>query len=252
MPSPRFCHWSLTSRANSASSPPGSLLSRPTPRISRSFGRGVAPLGDQRHLAVVVVEADARQPLVRRAAARASSGGSSAGARVRSRQRLVEPHHQRLVLRADRADHDRRAVRHRPAARRTASGTGGSPGAAAVLGVTSGPCSTTRASSAISPSRRREQRVDVDLLDPRLLDDELAEPHQQLLQRGEVHRLAAAHALAGRCRSSSAPSSAGRACALSGGRPRARSLNTSTSCPPVPNSSTGPNCGSMLLPTISS
>ena len=30
---------------------------------------------------------------------------------------------------------------------------------------------------------------------------------------------------------------------LSGGKARARSLNTSTNWPPVPNSSTGPNCG---------
>ena len=39
---------------------------------------------------------------------------------------------------------------------------------------------------------------------------------------------------------------------FSGGSASARSLNTSTSCPPVPNSSTGPNCGSRLLPMISS
>ena len=45
------------------------------------------------------------------------------------------------------------------------------------------------------PLRRRQQRVDVDLLDPRLLDHQLAEAHQQLFQRREVHRLAAAHAL---------------------------------------------------------
>ena len=45
--------------------------------------------------------------------------------------------------------------------------------------------------------RRSEQRVDVDLLDPALLDDELAEADQQLLERGEVHRLAAADAFEG-------------------------------------------------------
>jgi hypothetical protein len=33
---------------------------------------------------------------------------------------------------------------------------------------------------------------------------------------------------------------------LSGGKPNALSLNTSTSVPPVPKSSTGPNCGSGL------
>ena len=39
---------------------------------------------------------------------------------------------------------------------------------------------------------------------------------------------------------------------FSGGSARARSLKTSTMRPPAPNSSTGPNCGSMLLPRISS
>ena len=39
---------------------------------------------------------------------------------------------------------------------------------------------------------------------------------------------------------------------LSGGSASARSLKTSTNCPPAPNNSTGPNCGSMLLPRISS
>ena len=45
------------------------------------------------------------------------------------------------------------------------------------------------------PLRRGEQRVDVDLLDPALLDDQVAEPDQELLERGQVHRRAAAHAL---------------------------------------------------------
>src|ERR1035441_4807252 len=39
---------------------------------------------------------------------------------------------------------------------------------------------------------------------------------------------------------------------LSGGRLSERSLKTSTNWPPVPNSSTGPNWASRLLPTISS
>ena len=43
--------------------------------------------------------------------------------------------------------------------------------------------------------RRGEQRVDVDLLDPALFDDELAEADQQLVERGEVDRRAAADAL---------------------------------------------------------
>ena len=45
----------------------------------------------------------------------------------------------------------------------------------------------------------------------RLLDDQLAEPDQQLLQRGEIDRLAAADALEGREDLASAPSCAGPA-----------------------------------------
>ena len=45
------------------------------------------------------------------------------------------------------------------------------------------------------PLGRGQQRVDVDFLDPALLDHELAEADQQLLERGQVDRLAAAHAL---------------------------------------------------------
>ncbi len=39
---------------------------------------------------------------------------------------------------------------------------------------------------------------------------------------------------------------------LSGGRPMARSATSSTEVPPAPNSTTGPNVGSMLPPTMSS
>ena len=42
-----------------------------------------------------------------------------------------------------------------------------------------------------------KQRVDVDLLDPALFGDELAEADHELLQGGEVHRLAPAHAFEG-------------------------------------------------------
>ena len=47
-------------------------------------------------------------------------------------------------------------------------------------------------------SGRGDERIDVNFLDPRLLDDQLAEAHQQLFQRGDVHRGASAHALARR------------------------------------------------------
>ena len=45
------------------------------------------------------------------------------------------------------------------------------------------------------PLGRGQQRVDVDLLDPALLDHQLAEAHQQVFQRRQIHRLAPAHAL---------------------------------------------------------
>src|SRR5688572_230497 len=41
---------------------------------------------------------------------------------------------------------------------------------------------------------RCEQRIDVDLLDARLLDDELAETNKQFFQRHQVDRCATAHA----------------------------------------------------------
>src|SRR5947209_6725223 len=59
---------------------------------------------------------------------------------------------------------------------------------------TSGPWTTARVQREES-LRGREERVDVDFPDPGLFDDELAEPDQELLEGGEVDRLAAAHAL---------------------------------------------------------
>ena len=38
--------------------------------------------------------------------------------------------------------------------------------------------------------RRNEQRIDVDFLNPALFDDQLAEAHQQVFQRGQIDRLA--------------------------------------------------------------
>ncbi len=41
---------------------------------------------------------------------------------------------------------------------------------------------------------RRQQRIDVDFLDPRLLDHELAEAHQQVFELGDVDGLASTNA----------------------------------------------------------
>ena len=42
--------------------------------------------------------------------------------------------------------------------------------------------------------RRGQQRIDVDFLDPALLGHQRAEAHQEHFERGQIHRLAAAHA----------------------------------------------------------
>ena len=111
------------------------------------------------------------------------------------RQRLVELHHHRLVFGTDGTDDHGRAVLKLPF--RVVLGRIGTDGRLRQLlhRRFRRRASTTRASSARMPSRRREQRVDVDLLDPGLLDHKLAEPDHQLFERGDVHRLAAPHAL---------------------------------------------------------
>jgi len=45
------------------------------------------------------------------------------------------------------------------------------------------------------PLRRRQQRINVDLLDPAVLDNKLAEAHEQLFQAGDIYRLAATNPL---------------------------------------------------------
>ena len=98
---------------------------------------------------------------------------------------------------------------------------------------------------------RNQQGIDVDFRDPRLLDDQLAEADESCSRAAMLTGLRPRTPLsAGKMRVRSIMRRA--RVALSGGRPRARSLKTSTNWPPVPNNSTGPNCGSMLLPMISS
>ena len=128
-------------------------------------------------------------------------------------ERLVELDQQRLVLGADRADQERRGpswsvqgptycdrvgADRRPGQRprRSSPGRGRSPGRRARAGRRAG---------------RGEQRVDVDLADPGLLDDQPAEPDEQLLQGREVDRPAGRGRPSGPCRSGSAPSSGGPA-----------------------------------------
>ena len=97
------------SSANSPSFNPRALLNRPTPRISRSPVFGVLPFGDERDFAVVIVEADAREPFVRDALVQFDLA-EIAVIDAFLRERLVEFDQQRLVLRLDGADDDGRAV----------------------------------------------------------------------------------------------------------------------------------------------
>ncbi len=45
------------------------------------------------------------------------------------------------------------------------------------------------------PFRRGQQRVDVDLPDPRLLHNHLAEPHHEFFEASQINRLASADSL---------------------------------------------------------
>ena len=149
-------------------------------------------LGDERHLAVVVDEADPDEPLVRgplveaqvREVAgrpsprRASAWNSTTSGSSSGRIGRIGPSRHRALSTADvlarvRADGEPRqlvlghvgVVQHDPRVERD------------------------------EPLRRGEQRVDVDLADPALLDDELAEPDEQLLEGVEVDRRRPADAL---------------------------------------------------------
>src|SRR5262249_37596756 len=110
------------------------------------------------------------------------------------RKRLMEPDHQWLVLRPDRANHHCGAILEGPGA--------------AVL-------DWGRTDSRVWQLRRRsgwrvkndagvqrhntfggnQERIDINLGDPRLLDHQLAEANQQFFQGGQVDRRPAAHAL---------------------------------------------------------
>ena len=251
VPSPRRWNASRTTRANSASSYRAARLSRPTARISWSPVSGSLELGHQGHLAVVVDEADPRQPLVGDALAQLH-GLEVAQVDARSESvswnRTISGSSSGRIGRIVTAVAVLRCVQGDDVLGRIgADGRAAAAGPRVDLRAVQDHAGVERD----QPLRRGEQRVDVDLLDPALLDDQLAEADQELLQRGQSTGV--------RPRT---PFSAVkiRVCSIirrasvvfSGGRASARSLKTSTSWPPVPNSSTGPNCGSRLLPTISS
>ena len=121
----------------------------------------------------------------------------------------MERHEQRFVLGPDGTEDDTSSVRRSPGSDVLAGiGANGEPRQVGFVDILAR--ARSRARRGRDPLGRGEQRIDIDLLDPRLLDDQLAEPHQELLKRGQVDRRPAADALRARCRSWFAPSAGGR------------------------------------------
>mmetsp|Transcript_52341 Transcript_52341/g.164394 ORF Transcript_52341/g.164394 Transcript_52341/m.164394 type:complete len:469 (-) Transcript_52341:418-1824(-) len=145
--------------------------------------------GDEGHLAVVVDEGQPRQPLVRGAAlSELHDTGHAPGmlAVLVRPQALVELLEKQLVLCADRADTQPVAAARGPLVHilRRVRADGwlrqGRPVGAQV--VQHHACVKGK-----DPLRRCQQWVDVHLLDPGLLHDNLAEAHHQLLHLRQVH-----------------------------------------------------------------
>ena len=248
-PIPRRCHASATTSVSSIASVAWIRDRRTTAatRVPSASGR----LGDERDLAVVVDEADPGQPLVGRPLGEGEVR-AVAGADGRLRQRPVEAGQQRLVLRPDRPDDDRRRRRRRgPRGCRRAGTAGSRARGRSRVGARSAGCSTTRASSAMirsgdassglmSISAIRGCSATSSLKRTR----SAASTSRSIGLRPRTPRSAVAIVVCSISRLASV--------VLSGGSASARSRKTSTSWPPIPNRRTGPNCGSGLLPTISS
>ena len=106
----------------------------------------------------------------------------------------MELDHQRLVLRADRPDRDGRAVAQLPRGdvlRRIRPDRERREVFVAKLRAVENDARVERHEVAAADV----ERVDVDLLDPALLDDEVAEAHEQLVEAREIDRGAATHAV---------------------------------------------------------
>ena len=59
---------------------------------------------------------------------------------------------------------------------------------------------------------RNKQRIDVDLFDPTLLDDQLTEPHQNFLERVKIDSVASTKSFQVRCKFASVPLIAAPVC----------------------------------------
>jgi len=147
------------------------------------------PYGHQGDLAIVVVEADPYEPLVRNTFSEVHQMEVTQVYAALG-ELAVEPHHQRLVLGTNRTNQHVLAVLEfpRPGVLRRVR-----PdrrfrrihGLARVQNYTG-----IQRQQLLRPG---EQGINVDFLDPFLFHHQVAEAHQQPFERGQVHRLAPAH-----------------------------------------------------------
>ena len=159
----------------------GSFDSRPSGNDLVFAGLRILAVDHQRHRPVVVDEAESRQALVRHPLAQVQHV-EVAEIDAPLREGRVELDEQRFIFRSNRSDRHLGSVLH-------------GPGRDVLHGVR-----TNRQLRQLAlrsrrvvqddprvernqPLGRRDQRVDVDLLDPALFHHEIAEPDQQLLQR---------------------------------------------------------------------
>src|ERR671916_72274 len=146
----------------------------------------VGLLGDQRHLAVVVYKADARQALVGRALIEVHHVEVT-HIDALFRECLVEPHHQGLVFGTDRAYRHGRAVAQlfvKDVLLRVRTDRGSWEIFFLRLGVVQNDTGV----EGYQALWRGQERVDVEFLYPGLLDDELARANEQPLQGADVDR----------------------------------------------------------------
>ena len=162
----------------------------------------------------------------------------------------VETNHQRLVFGTNRTQDDVGAVLHAPGAdvlhRIRANGQ--------ARQVALGHIRRLEHDAGVQSDQSilgSEQRVDIDFLDPALLRHQVAEADQQAFERGQVDGLSSAHAASAVKMLVRSIKSAGERGVERRQSQRAVLIDLDQ-LSTAPNSNTGPNCGSMLLPRISS
>src|SRR5829696_852262 len=146
----------------------------------------IGVFGDQRHLAVVVYKADACQAFVGRALVEVHHV-EEAHVDALFREGFVEAHHQGLVFRTDRAYRNGRAVAQLfvgDVLFRVRTDRGSWEIFFLRLGIVQNDAGVEGYQALL----RGQERVDIELLDPGLLDDELARTNEQPLQGADVDR----------------------------------------------------------------